>query len=147
MGSLMVVNALTLSVTDNGDFLQLRNTTNSLALIHEIRVSQTSTTTLAMNVIRITRGSGGAAGTALTEREYDTAGQTPVVAAFSLPTTDVGSADFIYAGGWNVLQEWVYLPPPEHRIPLKSSQHLSVSLLNSATFTIHCQAVWEEIGA
>lgn len=141
------VQANTLSVTDTGDFIQLRNSTGVTCEILEVRVWQTSDTTLAMNAIRMRRGANGAAGTELTERELDVAGAAPVATAFSLPTTDVNSDDLDIHCGWNILQEFVWLPTPEFQIHLAASDHFGVSLLIADTLTIGANIIWRETGA
>lgn len=141
------VSANNLSVTDNGDFIQLRMGSTTKAQILEIRVWQESDLTItAMHTLRIQRGAGGAVGSALTEREYDIAGAGPVATAFSLPTTDVGTLDFDLHAGWNILQEFVWLPTPELQLPLAASDHLGVSLRVNDTLTIGASITWVEFG-
>jgi hypothetical protein len=136
-----------LSVTDTGDFIQLRGAAGVRIEVLEIRVSQTSDTTIAMNTIRLHRGTGGAAGTGLTEREWDIAGAAPAATGFSLPTTDVGTLDLDVHCGWNILQEFVWLPTPEFPLVLAASDHLGVSLLAADTLTMNASILWAEYGA
>ncbi len=135
-----------LAVTDTGDFLQLRGAAGVICIVKEIRVWQESDTALAMNTIRIQRGTGGAAGTGLTERENDIAGAAPLATAFSLPTTDVGTLDLDVHCGWNILQEFVWLPTPEFQIHLAASDHIGVSLRVADTLTIGASIWWTEMG-
>jgi hypothetical protein len=134
-----------LSVTDDGDFFQLRSVANVLIIIHEIRVYQTSDTTLAMNGIEFNRGTGGAAGNALTENKWNIGNPTVLGTAFSLATTDVGSIDLTMSLGWNILQEFLWLPTPQFRIELAAADHFGISLVNTDTLTIGGNVVWEEI--
>jgi len=139
--------ATSLAVVDNGDFLQLRNTTAIRIEVLEIVVYQTSDVTLAMKALRFQRGVGGSGGTALTEREWDVAGQAPAGACFSLPTVDVGTLDLDVHRGWNILQEYVWLPTPAFPLILKPSDHLGISLRDNTTLTIGCGILWQEYGA
>lgn len=139
--------ATSLAVVDNGDFLQLRNTTGIRIEVLEIVVYQTSDTALAMKALRFHRGTGGAAGTDVTEREWDQGGQAPLGTVFSLPTTDVGTLTLDIHRGWNILQEHVWLPTPAFPLILKPSDHLGISLRDNATLTIGASILWEEYGA
>jgi hypothetical protein len=145
-GFIFTTAAAALAVTDTGDFLQLRGAAGAIVEILEIRVSQTSDTTLAMNAISIQRGTAGSGGAARSEYEYDTAGPTALVTAFSLATVDVGSVDLAVVAGWNILQEFVWLPTPEMQLHLAASDHLGISLLNADTLTVNAQVTWREIG-
>lgn len=146
--SLYYVQANSLSVSDAGDFLQLRNPGGVICLVKEIRVWQTSDTALAMNAVRFNRGAGGAAGASAppTAREMDIAGASAVATAHSLPTTDVSSLDLDVHVGWNILQEMVWLATPELEIHLAASDHLGISLLTADTLTIGASIFWQEIG-
>jgi len=145
MGFIYQTTATNLSVTDTGDFVQLRNSSTLSVVIHEVRVWQESDTTLAMNTVRLHRGTGGAAGSAMTERELNQGGPAAVVTGFSLPTTDVGTLTGDMQSGWNILQEFLYLPIPEDRIILAASDHFGVSLRVADTLTIGCSVIWEEM--
>lgn len=139
--------ARNLSVTDAGDFLQLRNASDQLVVIHEIRVFQEpATPTLVLNGVNIRRGINGAVGSSHSEWLIGKSGAAAGAAAFSLPTTDVDTADLDFFFGWNLLQEWVYLPTPETRIHLANSDHLGVALNADATATIGWLIIWEEYG-
>jgi len=144
--SLYYVQANSLSVSDAGDFLQLRNPGGVICLVKEIRVWQTSDTALAMNAVRFNRGAGGAAGAALTERLMDVAVADAVATGHSLPTTDVSSLDLDVHVGWNILQEMVWLATPELEIHLAANDHLGISLLTADTLTIGASIFWQEIG-
>ena len=140
------VSGKALSVSSADDILQLRGAVTVNCLIHEIRLWQTSDTTLAMNSVRIRRGSSGATGTDLSadEDKYVVAGASQAASAFSLPGSNVGSPSFDLHCGWNILQEFVWLPTPEIRLALHGVDMLSVSLLNTATLTMGCSVTWEE---
>lgn len=134
-----------IAVTDTGDFFQLRNGTNALVELKSIRVFQTSDTTLAMNAVNIIRGDTGAGGVAMVEHEYgNITGPTAVAAALSLATTDVTNADLSFWGGWNILQEFVWLPTPELQIELVRSDHLGLALAVADTLTIGVNVIWDE---
>ncbi len=147
MGFTFVATTSGLSVTDTGDFLQLRNTTAVTCKIKEIRVWQTSDTTLAMNGIQISRGDSGAAGSDVTNHEWDIGGPAAVADAFSLATTDVTTLDLDIRCGWNILQEFVWLPTPEFQIHLAESDHLGVHLVGTDSLTMGWTIIWEEFGS
>lgn len=147
MGSLYQVTGTGLSVSTTNDIVQLRGAAGVIIKIHEIRVWQTSETTLAMNGIRLIRGTGGATGTGLVEREFDIVGSAPAATAFSIPGTNVATGvDFDFEAGWNILQEFVYLPTPALRLHMAASDELGVRLINSDTLTMGVTILWEEIG-
>lgn len=146
MGFTFVATTSGLSVTDTGDFLQLRSTTGVICEVLEIRCWQTSDTTLAMNGIQISRGASGAAGSDVTNHEWDIAGPGAVADAFSLATTDVDTLDLDIRCGWNILQEFVWLPTPEFQIHLAASDHLGVHLVNTDSLTMGWTIVWRETG-
>ena len=131
-------------LADSGDFFLMEGGSTPWRLL-EVRVWQRGTTTLTMDTIRLHRGVGGGTGTALTEFEYTTAGPASVVQAQSLPTVDVGTDDWIYRGGWNLLQEWVFLPPPEMWVPFKANDDLGITRATTTAHTgVGVQVVWEE---
>lgn len=145
-GRVYMASASALAVVDGGDFFQLRNTTARSVLIHAVHVSQTSDLSItAMQFVNIRRGVGGLAGTGLDEWENDVSGVAAGATAFSLPTTDVGTADWDAFFGWNILQEFVWLPTPEMRLKLKASDHLGIAII-SDTLTVNVTVFWEESG-
>ena len=128
---------------DTGDFFGLLGSTTPWRLI-ELRIWQLGTTTLTMETIRISRGTLLAGGSGLTEYEYGTAGPSPTVTGFSLPTTDV-TPDLIYPMGWNLLQDTVWLPTPRMVIPCKANDDIGVGQFTGTAHTgVGCTAVWEE---
>lgn len=136
-----------LSVSDTGDFFQLRNAAAVVCYILEIRVWQTSDTDLAMNGIKFHRGASGAGGTGLTEYEWDVSGIAASATAFSLPTSDVSADDLDLRYGWNILQELVLLPPPNLSWRLAASDDMGLALVNADTLTVGCTVIWEEEAA
>jgi len=140
------VQANTLAVTDTGDFIQIRNGSDTRIEVIEVRVWQTSDTALAMNAVRLHRGVSGAAGTGLTEREWDNQSGTLGVTGFSMPTTDVGTLSLDIHSGWNILQEWIWLPTPEMPLILMNNEMLGVSLLIADTLTIGVSITWQTYG-
>lgn len=146
MGRMYYAKGSAMAVTDTGDFLQLRNGAGVICRIHEIRVWQESDTTLAMNTVRIQRGVGGSAGTGTSEDEMDIVSPASAATAFTLPTTDVGTLDLTIQCGWNILQEFVWLPTPDIQIHLAASDELGLSLRVADTLTIGASIWWEEIG-
>ena len=139
--------AHTLTVSDQGDFFQMRNTTGNRIEVLEIRVWQTSDTALAMNAIRIQRGVGGSGGNAVTERSWDAGGKSVAATCFDTCTGDVGTLDLDIHCGWNILQEFVWLPTPEFYLILQPSDHVGLSLLISDSLTMGASMLWQEFGA
>ncbi len=151
-GRMYAASDANLAITDTGDMFQLRNGASVVTLIKEIRVFQESDTALAMNALTITRGAGGTSGTALTEHEFDIADAAAGATAFSDDSAStaigvsVGTADWQVFFGWNILQEFVWLPTPETQLWLANSDHLGVALRVSDTLTCGFSIVWEEFG-
>lgn len=135
--------ALTL-LADNGDFGALIGTAGTRARIHEIRVWQTGTTTLTLDVLRFTRGSAGAGGGTPTEYDMDTT-DTAVLNALSLPTTDVGTATYQLHMGWNLLQEALWLPTPDQQLVLGDGEDLGIGRVGAVAHTgVGWSVTWEE---
>ena len=145
-GFIYQTSAHNVSVSDNGDFFQLRNGATSIVKILEFRAWQISDTALAMAAIRLDRGTGGAGGNAMTEYEWDSGGPASSVTTFNLATTDANSAGqtLAYAGGWNILQEFVFLPTPEFQLYLSPGTNLGASLEAADTLEIGFSCVWQE---
>lgn len=131
-------------LADTGDFFALVGGATPYRVL-ECRVWQRGQTTIAMETVRLRRGTGSAGGTALTtEAEYTTAGPAPVSQAVSLPTTDVTS-DWEYRIGWNLLQEVVWLPIPELWLPMKANDDFAIAQDSGTAHTgVGCTVVWEE---
>ena len=87
----------------------------------------------------------GAGGSALTEYEVGTAGPAATVACLSLPTTDVGTDDWIGRQGWNLLQNQQDLPTPELWLPFKASDDLGLSQESGTAHTgVGVEVIWAE---
>ncbi len=145
MGRMYQTQANNLTVSTVNDILQLRNSTTMKAYIHEIRVWQTSDTVLNMNAIRIRKGTGGATGTATTVNKFDPSDGNSSVTGFSLPGTNVGTFTFDLHAGWNILQEFIWIPTPKMQLFIGLSTHLSISLLIADALTMGVNVVWEEM--
>ncbi len=135
-----------LTVTDTGDFLQLRNGTGQLARILEIRVLQTSENDVVMNGIVMTRGTTGASGVPHTEWEYDVSGASAGVVVVGQADPDVSLGDWQETFGWNAINEFVWTPPPQHPLVLAESDRLGVALRVADTITVGYFVAWEETG-
>ena len=149
MSQWMTYSSSTSAVTspaDTGDWFQLRNGAAVTVEILEIQVFQHVETTLVMNALELRRGTGGAGGTGMTEDEWQTLGTTPLATAFSLPTTDVGTADLTLTYGWNILQPFVWLPTPEIYLHLKPSDHLGIAAVVADSIAgVGCNIIWREL--
>ena len=128
---------------DTGDFFQLRGATTPFRVL-EAQVWQRGGTAVVTDTLAFRRGTGGAAGAALTQYEYNTAGPAPTCTAFSLPTTDV-SLDWRVLRGWNLLQEATFLPIPELWVPHKSADDFAIGREGVVAHTgVGCTVIWEE---
>ena len=63
-----------------------------------------------------------------------------------MPTGDVGTVTWDLVCGWNILQEFVWLPTPRFQLFMGASDTLALSLLNTDALTIGCSVIWEEFG-
>ncbi len=145
-GRLHTVHTLAAGITlaaDNGDFGALIGTAGTGGLVHEIRVWQTGTTTLTMDQLRITRGTLAAGGAALVERDMDPT-DTAIYTGVQLPTTDV-TADYELHMGWNLLQEFVWLPTPRIQLLLNDGDDLGIGREGTMAHTgVGFSITWEE---
>ncbi len=131
-------------LADTGDFFQLVGGTTPYKVL-ELAIWQRGIITLTMETIRLHRGTAGAGGAALTEHEYGTAGPAATVAALSLPTTDVGTDDWVYRKGFNLLQEAMKLPIPALQVPFKANDDLGIAQESgTAHVGVGVQVVWAE---
>ncbi len=150
MGRLFTAQAVNLTLaTDAGDFLLLTGIAGTRAKIHEIRVWQDGTTSLIMDGLRFSRGSGGSGGGSVTEHDRD-GGETAAIVVTSLPTTDVISIDYELHMGWNLLQEALWLPTPDQQLWLNDGDDLGIGrILTSATahVSVSVSVTWEEFGS
>jgi len=132
-------------LADTGDFFNLEGVAVPYRVL-EVRVWQRGTTTLTMETLLLRRGViVTPAGTAVTEREYNTIGPAPTVVARSLPTTDVATTDWEYQLGWNLLQESHFLPIPKLQVPVGANVDFGVAQLTGTAHTgVGVTMVWEE---
>ncbi len=106
-------------------------------------------TSLELNTVQVRRGSsGGTGGSGFTEGAMDGNAPTSVCTAAGLPTGNVGTFDLLLYMGWNILQEFVWLPPPELALTFAAgtSHMVSISLrvAPSAAMTTGVSIFWEE---
>lgn len=139
----------TIAQSATGDVFQLRNGSTRRVEILEIRMGQTTLTDLEQLAIALNRGSGGAGGSALTERAFLSTMPTATATAHSDNTdftTDVGTLDFDYGDVWNILQNYVWLPTPEIKIVLEASDHFAIALDTgpSAAISLTVNVIWRE---
>ena len=138
-----------ITTVDGGDFFQLRNIAGRSVKILSLYVFQVVGTTLFLPGVRATRGVGGAAGTDRTSSimSLDPTDAAAGMTAFELPTTDVGTVTWEALRGWNILQEFVYLPIPEIQVPMAASDHLGIGTLTTGSLTnVGIMIDWVEIG-
>ena len=136
------------TLADNGDFGVLTNGSGVFMFIHEIRIQQRDSPTLAMETIRITRGTaGGTGGTNETTYNYDILNPTAGGVLARLPTVDVSGSDLQLLVGWNLLQEFVWLPTPQMRLHMAISDRIGIGKLGTTSITgFSVQCTWEEFG-
>ncbi len=138
------VDNLTL-LADTGDFLLLAGGANPWWLI-EAKIFQRGSTTLTQEVIRFHRGTAGSGGGALTEHEWAIDGPTSLTLATSLPTMDVGTDDWVYHEGWNILQQAIVLPIPEMQLPFQGSDDLGIAQMTGIAHTgVGVTVTWQEV--
>ncbi len=129
---------------DTGDFFQLVGGTTPWRLL-EVTVWQRGSTSLVMETLRFHRGTAGSGGSGTTAHEYGTSGPAATVTPASLPTSDVGTDDWVYRRGWNLLQEAVILPIPKLQVPFKANDDLGIAQESGTAHTgVGVQVVWEE---
>lgn len=135
-------------VADAGDFFSLEGIVGRIAKILEVRVWQRGSTTLVMDTISMRRGAGAVlAGTSVVERSWDTTGTAPGLIAYTLPTVDVGTVDWEYSMGWNLLQEAHFLATPDMEIPLKEEDDFGLFTNASVAHTgVGVCVTWAEEG-
>lgn len=100
---------------------------------------------LRIEIIRlpatVTVGSGGSAPTPGPVAVNDSAaGFTGRVNDTTVATTS-GTAVTLHADGWNVRVPYVWLPPPEHRLPIANAQALVVRLNTAPADAVSCSGV------
>lgn len=134
-------------LADTGDIFNLQGATHAGRIV-EVRVWQRGSTTLVMDTITMRRGViGTPGGGTLTERLWDVSDTSPAFTAYSLPTDDVGTIDWEYSIGWNLLQEAVWLPTPELQLHLKLDDDFGIYTQASTAHTgVGVTVTWIEYG-
>ena len=138
--------ATLIDAIDDGDFFALVGGGTAWRLV-EVRVFQTGTTTLTMDGLLISRGTGSAGGVGATEREWQTNGPAPTVTCLTMPTTDVDTAglNWQYPLGWNLLQEAIWPPIPEIMLPCIGTEDIGLhKITTTAHQDIGVGVIWEE---
>jgi hypothetical protein len=136
------------AVSDATQFIQLIGAAGVCIEILELRVFQTADTAIALNGIVIERGVGGAGGTAATVSKWVAGGAAAVgTVNHAAPSSEVGTLDFTYRVGWNILQEAIWLPTPEMQLWLRPSDDLGVRLTGTDILTIGYSLTWNEYDA
>ena len=117
-------------------------------VIHEIRVWQTGTTTLTMEEIIIERGIGAAIGngTGVTEYENDVDDNVQnTMYVWGTTSVEPTPITFEIRGGWNMLQEWVWLPTPDIQLFCQGTDDIGISFESTTAHTnVGCQITWQE---
>ena len=133
-------------LADVGDFFQLIGGANPWRLI-ECRVFQRALTAITMEVLTLTRDTGGSGGSGIVEYDYGGVDQpTPTTVCLTLPTTDVaGPLDLEQHLGWNMLQEAVWLPTPQMYIPCRANDDIGISqITGTANVDVGVSVIWQE---
>lgn len=131
-------------LTDGSDFCALIGGANPYRIL-EVSVFQRGTTTLTMDVLIFKRGVAAAGGTAETVRKYTTTSPTATCVLNRIPTTDVGTLDWEYKRGFNLLQEEYLLPIPKLQLPCKANDDFGIIQATTTAHTgVGVTIVWEE---
>lgn len=89
----------------------------------------------------VTVGSGGSAsgtGTLNPLSVNDTAAGFTGRTNDTTPATTSGTARTLHADGWNIRVPYVWMPPPENRIPVANAQAVVVKLLSTPADAVSC---------
>lgn len=130
------------------DLIEIAPGTNTVCILHEIKVgqsdSETSEATKAEIVQGVTTGSGGTVVGAVPLDPGDAADSATVETGNTTPST---GGTLIQTEGWNVLAGFHYLPTPEARHVIPGGTVLAVRLpALGQTVTLEGYAVFEELG-
>lgn len=138
-----------IAITAATDVLHLATAAGVPIIIHEVKISQVSLTATEMLLVKLHSGTGGTAGSALTEEPLDQglshAADTAVTRTRATQSTQ---ADTYLEEYWNILVPFHYLPIPEDRVTIQISNQFIVEIETppSASMNHAAQVVWEEIG-
>lgn len=153
MGFLYSVTFTATAVTAAVDLFELTCTADKPILLHKLVMGQTTDLgdaaeeVLQIGIYRgVTAGSGG---TAATEQDYtDTDEPTAATAVNYLVTTPSTGGTLIEVIPWNIRVPCVWLPPPEHRPRIDSSEDpVSFKLVAAPADSVSMfgTVLWEEI--
>lgn len=129
----MVLDAISVTTDADQDVWSLGTAATKQLVLHEFRVSATTSAEepLRMQLVRRTAvGSGGSAGT-ITALDQGNA-FTAVTTGRLLDTTPGTGTTLLDAMEWNQKGEYLYLPTPETRIVLSASSFLSLHIQTAA---------------
>ena len=134
---------------DADDFAVWTNGSGVLSFVHEIRIHQRDSTTLAMETIKFTRGTaGGTGGTNETTYKYDIDDPAGGGVLARLPTVNVSGIDLQILLGWNLLQELIWLPTPRIQLHMNNNSRIGFGKLGTTDITgLSVQITWEEFGS
>ena len=133
-----------LTVTDTSQFLQLVGASNAVKVI-EVRVNGAAGSSVLANAIRLVRGTGGAGGTGVLEREWVQGGPSASVAVVEdAPTTEITAVDWEYTMGFNQVSEAVFLSTPAMQLWLRPQDDLGVSIVDTDSLFLDCAVTWQE---
>jgi hypothetical protein len=144
-------------ITANQDLFELIVPSSKIAVIHEIRVGQTSDTGDAAEeilLITLKRGVGSTSGSsgsvaAATPVKLETGSATAGCTFDANNTTKMtsGTITNIAQLTWNVRGEFIFLPTPEARPIMAPSERFAVELAApSDSITTHATLLFEEVG-
>ncbi len=112
----------------------------------ELTIFQVGTTTLTMEEVIIERGDTASGGTSQSVYSYNISDvATTGVYSNATAITEATTITWQARRGWNMLQEFVWLPTPEIQLPVEVGDDVQVILGSSTAHTgIGVNVVWEE---
>jgi len=131
------------------DLFELLALTNVSVLVHAVYVSQTTLTVSELLQIKIHRGTAtGSGGGTITPRPLETGMPGADTLVERNNTTQSVETSLIIAEDWNVVNPFIWLPPPKERIWVPGAGLFIVELTEdaSATMNVSGRVIFEEFG-
>ncbi len=151
MGRIYTAVLDSLSVSAAVDLFHIVTPADSVAVIHELKITQSGSTASEQVPIEIWRTADVAApagGTALTPRPLDEGSAAAGIVVYSNLTAGDITAEttILMKETQNVLNGFHILPTPEMRIVISPSSAIAIKFTTAETLTIDGYVTFEEIG-
>lgn len=154
LGRLYTVPFAAVAITATQDLVYIKPAADKICVLEGFYLSNVGGTAdagdaqeelLRIEIIRlpatVTVGSGGSAPTPGPSAVNDAAaGFTGRVNDTTVATTS-GTAVTLHADGWNVRVPYIWMPPPEHRLPVANAQALVIRLNTAPADSVTCSGV------